>query len=133
MDLTEGSHGNACGIGLADFVTERLRAKVDWPATYANSLASKAPSGARLPIVGRDDADAVALALSSLTRFDDEPLRLVAMANTLEVNHLAISEALLADAEAAGYRVESRPVRAEFDAGRGLLRIGSLPFFPGAP
>jgi len=38
LDLTHDSHGNASGIGLADLISARLRAKVDWHATYTNCL-----------------------------------------------------------------------------------------------
>ena len=36
LDLRDDSGGNAIGVGYADVVTERLRAKIDWGATYAN-------------------------------------------------------------------------------------------------
>src|SRR5207248_7101225 len=34
LDLTEESHGNALGIGLADFTTERVVAAIDSQAMY---------------------------------------------------------------------------------------------------
>ena len=38
LDLTDGSHGNAAGLGLADFTTQRLVEKVDFAAFYINCL-----------------------------------------------------------------------------------------------
>ena len=35
-DLTDGTHGNAIGVGLADVITRRLFAKIDHDSTYAN-------------------------------------------------------------------------------------------------
>ncbi|HVX46098.1 MAG TPA: lactate racemase domain-containing protein [Mycobacteriales bacterium] len=128
LDLTEESGGNAIGVGVADFVTERLRSKVDWPATYANSFASKSPASGKLPFVVRDDAAAVELAVDSLIRAGDGPVRMVAAANTLEVNHLAVSECLLDAADAAGYERVGGGAPAEFDGGT-LVRIGGLEFF----
>ena len=40
LDITEESHGNACGVGLADFTTEGLVSKIDLYATYMNGLTS---------------------------------------------------------------------------------------------
>jgi hypothetical protein len=130
LDLREDSGGNAQGVGAADVVTERLRAKVNWGATYANALASKTLSGAKLPVVARSDADALSLVVESLVGRGTQDTRLVAMVNTLEVSRLAISLPLVELAEAAGYETSVEPVRAEFtDEGR-LVRIGNLEFFP---
>ncbi|MFB4475860.1 DUF2088 domain-containing protein, partial [Oceanobacillus caeni] len=40
LDLSEQSHGNAQGIGLADFTTEKLIHKIDRKPTYMNALTS---------------------------------------------------------------------------------------------
>ena len=129
LDLRDDSGGNAQGVGAADVVTERLRAKVNWGATYANALASKTLSGAKLPVVARSDADALSLAVESLVGRGPQDTRLVAMVNTLEVSRLAISLPLVELAEAAGFETSVEPVRAEFtDEGR-LVRIGNLEFF----
>ncbi len=39
-DLTEKTHGNAIGIGLADLITRRLFSKIDFNATYQNAITS---------------------------------------------------------------------------------------------
>src|SRR5687767_15761796 len=39
-DLTDGTHGNAIGVGLADVITRRLFEKIDRDATYANVVTS---------------------------------------------------------------------------------------------
>jgi hypothetical protein len=130
LDLVEGSGGNAVGVGLADVVTERLRSKVDWPATYANASASKALNNAKLPMVAPDDRSALGLALRALTgRSAYGVPRVVAMANTLEVNHLAVSAPLAPLAEQAGYSPCAPPRTAEFGKDGELLRIGGLGFF----
>ncbi len=130
LDLREDSGGNAQGVGAADVVTERLRAKVNWGSTYANAMASKTLGGAKLPVVAHTDADALSLAVESLVGRRPAEARIVAMVNTLEVSHLAISAPLAEIAEAAGYEIAVEAVRAEFtDEGR-LVRIGGLEFFP---
>jgi hypothetical protein len=120
------------GVGQADIVTERLRSKIDWTATYANAAASKSLAGAKLPFVARSDLEALSLAMFSLTGTNVGALRLVAMANTLEVNHIAVSKPLVAPAGAAGYSLVHAHRHAEFNTGGSLLRIGGLEFFADA-
>jgi len=129
LDLREDSGGNAIGVGSADLVTERLRDKVNWGSTYANALASKSLSAARLPMVAGSDVDVLALATASLIGRGPGEARMVAMTNTLEVAHIAVSGQLVARAEEAGYVAAGEPTRAVFtDDGR-LVRIGGLEFF----
>jgi hypothetical protein len=130
LDLAHNSGGNAQGVGLADVVTERFRAKVDWTATYANAIASKTLAGARLPVVVGSDLEALALALSTLIGVAKAPPRMVAMVNTLDVNHIAVSAPLVGAAVAAGYSPVGRAGKAEFGPGGDLWRVGGIEFFP---
>jgi len=50
LDLTEATHGNALGMGLADVITRRLADKINFPATYANALAAGALDRAKMPL-----------------------------------------------------------------------------------
>ncbi len=49
LDLSEGSEGNASGIGMADFATEELLRKVDLATTYANALTARVTE--KLPLI----------------------------------------------------------------------------------
>lgn len=127
LDLRDDSGGNATGVGVADVVTERLRDKVDWEATYANAMASKSLAAARLPLVARNDAVAISLALGSVV---GGGTRFAAATNTLEVAHIAVSAPLVETALSAGYEVTNGPVKAVFGPGGELVNIGGLHFFP---
>ena len=129
LDLRDDSEGNAIGVGVADVVTERLRSKVNWAATYANAMASKSLPGARLPMVAPSDAQAVNLALASLVGLGERELEAVALANTLEVNHLVATAPLVEEAQAAGYELLAGPVHARLGAEGALEAIGGLKFF----
>ena len=43
-DLTEETHGNATGIGMADYTTKRLVENADWNITYINCLTGNRPA-----------------------------------------------------------------------------------------
>jgi hypothetical protein len=65
LDLTEETHGNACGVGLANVTTARVAEKIDWVATYTNVVTSGIFSMYRgsLPITMAADRQALQVAL----------------------------------------------------------------------
>ena len=93
--MTEEAHGNAIGIGLADFTTKRLIKKIDHEAMAMNAIAAMSPEKGRIPIALPTDKDAVEAALSTIGAVEPEKARLVHIKNTLEMGKLDISEALL--------------------------------------
>jgi hypothetical protein len=54
-DLTEATHGNALGIGLADITTRQLVDKIDYSAMYENALTTTFVSRAKIPLVAETD------------------------------------------------------------------------------
>ena len=125
LDLTEESHGNAIGIGLADFTTERVVSGIDWHATYMNGYTAGL-SGLlrnRVPNVLPNDRAAIATAIRMCGQPDLERLRVARIRNTLTVADVELSPSLLDEARAARVAVsgEARPMRFD-DAGRLLRR-----------
>ncbi len=102
LDVTDASHGNAMGIGTADFTTARLLGKIDFEALYTNALTAGVIGIQRMtiPCVMPTDLAAVCAAISSRGR--DAPLRLAWMADTLHTELLAVSPALLEEARGRG-------------------------------
>ncbi|TAM60637.1 DUF362 domain-containing protein [bacterium] len=96
-DLTEASHGNATGIGLADFCSQRLADKIDWQATYLNALTAAQPAAARLPIVCPNDRFAVDNALVAAGIEDGAAARIARIHNTLHMEAIYASPAALRD------------------------------------
>jgi hypothetical protein len=94
LDLTEKTHGNACGIGLADLTVQRAAEKIDWHKTYTNQVAAAILEGAKLPLVAETDREAVAIAAQTLWGVSPETVKLCWVKNTLELNHLWVSEPL---------------------------------------
>ncbi len=122
LDLTESSHGNAMGIGSADFTTARVLAKIDFEALYTNAITAGLIGIRRMavPAVMPNDLAAVLAAIACRGR--DTPLRLLWIADTLHTERLAISEALLHEArQRDDIQVQAGPAAMPFDA-RGRLR-----------
>jgi hypothetical protein len=96
-DLTDVSKGNADGVGIADFITERLYRKIDRQALYVNAIAGSEPEHARIPMVLPTDRDAVAAGIATIGPIQAETLRLAHIANTRDLEFLEASTALLAE------------------------------------
>jgi hypothetical protein len=98
LDLTEASHGNAMGIGTADFTTARLVAGIDFAALYTNGLTAGVIGIQRMviPCVLPTDLAAVRAAISCRGRAT--PLRLAWISDTLHTEVLGVSPALLSEA-----------------------------------
>lgn len=94
-DVTEASHGNAIGIGLADFITRRLFNRIDWEVTNTNSLVSGFTSRSMVPVVSESDRHAIESALFLLRRKPVEQVTAVRIRDTLHLDHLLVSESLL--------------------------------------
>jgi hypothetical protein len=97
LDLTEESHGNGSGIGLADVLTLRAARKLDLRATYINGLTSGIGGVQRvkLPMFVPSDVDAICAGILCCGQGDPQRVRLVRIKNTLEIGELEVSESLL--------------------------------------
>jgi hypothetical protein len=99
LGLTDVSHGNALGIGLADFITTEVAAQVDWQKTYVNCFTA-GPAGvrrSRMPMALPSEDDAIKAALSMCGRPVHEAKRVVRIHSTLHLGEMWVSDALLGE------------------------------------
>jgi hypothetical protein len=118
LDVTEPSHGNAVGVGLADFVPFRILEKVDLRSVYVNAMTSGlgGPQRAQVPMAMPTDRDAVAAALLTCGRADLDRARVIRVHSTLDLEELLVSESLLEQVEADDrLSVVGDPVPLTFD------------------
>lgn len=93
-DLTEGTHGNATGMGVADVTTQSLVRKMDWTKTYVNLVTAGVPAGAALPLVANNDRDAISIAMRGVPMLTAETARMIRIENTLDLGTIWVSETL---------------------------------------
>jgi hypothetical protein len=55
LDLAPASHGNAIGVGLADFITRRLRDAIDEQKSFLNSFTTGHMGRVKIPVAFKDD------------------------------------------------------------------------------
>ena len=94
LDLSEETHGNAIGIGLADITTKRVMSKIDYDATFVNSLTEGSTETGKIPIFLPNDRDAIATALRTCGPIEPRNAKIVRIKNTLELQRFWISESL---------------------------------------
>lgn len=123
LDLTEPSHGNAVGLGLADFTTEGFVQKIDWNATYTNGYTSGTGGllRGRVPTVLANDRAAIATAIRMCGQPNMSRLRLARIKNTLQAAEVHFSPSLLEDAGKAGVEVTGEAAPMRFDTSGRLL------------
>jgi hypothetical protein len=95
--LTEPSHGNASGLGLADLAPASLIEAVDLRSSYLNALTSGTGGlrRSRIPMILPTDRDVLHAAVRMCAEPEPEHARVVRVHSTLDTDHLMVSEPLL--------------------------------------
>jgi hypothetical protein len=117
LNLTEETHGNAVGIGMADLIVKRVADKIDFQKTYINAITGGGPLHGALPITCQTDREAVRIALDYL--IGPQPsaeARVVRIKDTLTLDQMQVSEALLSELRGRdGFSFEGTPTDMSFN------------------
>ncbi len=97
--LTEASHGNAIGIGMAEFCTTRLLEQHDRHATWTNILTSGNLQVVKYPLHYDTDREILDAALPTIGLTEPEDAKIVWIKNTLQVSEVECSAAYLPEAK----------------------------------
>ncbi|MGI5098366.1 DUF2088 domain-containing protein [Treponema socranskii] len=126
LDLSDETHGNAIGAGMADFSTKRMFDKMDFDAAYPNALTCTVLKGAKVPVILKNDKTAIQAAIFTCVGIDKKFPRIVRIANSAHIEKIMVSEALKAEVEAhtdMGFLSEFQDL--DFDK-EGNLKIGEF-------
>ena len=103
LNLTEESHGNSLGIGLASAITRRIFDQIDADAMYTNCMTSTVVKSAMVPCVMSTDKEAIQFCLRTCNRVDRENPRIIRIQNSLHVGQVMLSEAYYPDVRSGKY------------------------------
>lgn len=92
-DLTAGSEGNATGVGVADFITQRLHDKIDREALDMNSITGVSPEPGKIPLTLKNDQYAIEIAIRCVGLIPIKELKIMRIKNTAQLNEVEVSEA----------------------------------------
>ena len=121
--LHPDSYGNAVGIGLADFIHDRLLKARDEKITRINAITALMPLTARVPMHFPTDHEALEVALQT-TGVEPSRTRALWIRNTLSCERMLASEPFLAESRTCpNLEVESEPCPLEFDQNQDLKAV----------
>lgn len=124
--LTSATHGNATGIGIAEFTNDRTVAGIDLRATAVNCITGNHPTAAAIPIALPTDRECVEAALLTLGLVEPHAAKVLHIRNTLHLRTLWASEAYFDDAhQLAALELHSDPEPMRFDTADNLLPADS--------
>ena len=103
LNLTEESHGNSLGIGLASAITRRIFDQIEADAMYTNCITSTVVKSAMVPCVMSTDKEAIQFCIRTCNRVDKENPRVIRIQNSLHVGQIMLSAAYYQDAIAGKY------------------------------
>ena len=128
LDLTEESHGNSLGIGLASAITRRIFDQIDADAMYTNCMTSTVIKSAMVPCVLSTDKEAIQFCIRTCNRIDKDNPRVIRIPNSLHVGQVMLSAAYYQDVLAGkhpGLTALDAPAALTFD-GEGALTTSWL-------
>jgi hypothetical protein len=121
--LSKHTHGNAAGIGFADFTTTRLVRSMNYTATSINCVTSGYPQGASIPAHFEEDRRVIEAALAILGLREPQDARIMRIKNTLQLEYVEVSEPCFHELQPATKFEILGPVEWTFD------ERGNLPEF----
>ena len=92
-DLTQGSEGNAIGVGIADVITQRLLEKIDMDALNINTITGVCPEMGKIPLTMKNDKEAIEIAIKCVGLIPKNKLKIIRIKNTSVLSEVEVSEA----------------------------------------
>lgn len=92
-DLTEETHGNASGIGIAEFCRSRVVEKTDNHSTWVNCLTAGHVTACMVPIHFPTDHELVDKAIPTVGLVTADTVKVIWIHNTLELSEVECSKA----------------------------------------
>jgi hypothetical protein len=122
LDLSDESHGNATGMGRADVATKRFFSKISFDDTYPNAITDHDSSVYKIPLIVDSDEEVMQTAMAISLRVDYDKPRIVMLKNSLEIEDILVSEAMIPEAEGREeVTIVGEPFLLEFDEDGNML------------
>ncbi|MFT4106927.1 MAG: lactate racemase domain-containing protein [Lacrimispora sp.] len=126
LNLSEESHGNALGCGLASAITKKIFDQMDIEQMYPNCITSTVLASARIPCVLATDQEAIQLCIRTCNGLEGKDVRAVRIANSLHIADIMLSEAYYEDVVRGKYQgleALDKPSDLKFDEEGNLITV----------
>lgn len=99
LDITDESHGNGVGFGMADVSTRSAYQKFDFEMSYPNALTCLVTQVVKVPMIFDNDRYCIQAGIKLCANIEHEKARVILIHNTLDLKEIYVSENLLPEAE----------------------------------
>ena len=123
LDITDETHGNAQGIGLAEVTTRRLVNRMKLEMTYPTGVTNTFLHLMKIPMIMDNDREAIQLALMCCPEAEDhDHMKMIRIPNTAHIGVIEISEGMLPLVENnPNFEVLTEPYDLPFDENGNLF------------
>jgi len=126
--LTPETHGNAIGLGIAEFCKSQILGEMDVEATRLNAITANHATAAMLPLDYPTDREIVEAAVRAAGRTDPAEAKILWIPNTLKIAEVECSAAYLDEAQTRDDLTILTPLRAlPLDAQGNLPEMNDFP------
>jgi len=127
--LSEETHGNATGLGMADFTVPKVFREFDPITTYTNAMTARVTAIAKMPLVMPDEYTAYRMAIHRSVRPGaHQSPRVVHIDNTEQVEFINVSEGLWPEVEQdERLKFVTEPFEYQFDGKGEIVRSWKKP------
>lgn len=124
LDISDESHGNGVGFGMADVSTRRAYEKFDFEMSYPNALTCLVSQVVKVPMIFDSDQLCLTAGIKLCAGIEHRNAKVVYIHNTLKLGEIYISANLVPQAEAIeGVTVAGEEQPMEFDGNGNLISI----------
>lgn len=118
LDLTDESHGNALGTGLASAISKKLFDKIIPENMFPNTVTNTVIKSAMIPPIMSTQKETIQFCIRTLNNVDKLHARVIRIPNSLHIGKIMLSEAYYEDVVAGKYpglKALDEPAFLEFD------------------
>lgn len=95
LGLSDMTHNNATGCGIADFMLKDSYRQIDLASTYTNCIASGNPEAGKIPILVENEEEGLRAAIQTCSGINVNEAKIVKIKDTLHLIDIQVSESML--------------------------------------
>lgn len=95
LGLTEQTHGNGNGIGMAHAISQRLWKQLDLEASYPNAITATVLHCVRVPMIMANDRETIQVCIRVCNGIDHNKVRIIRIQDSLHIGTIMVSESLI--------------------------------------
>lgn len=95
LGLSDMTHNNATGCGIADFMLKDSYGQIDLTSTYTNCIASGNPEAGKIPILVENEEEGLRAAIQTCSGIDMNEAKIVKIKDTLHLIDIQVSGSML--------------------------------------